>query len=151
LVEHLSRKEDVAGSSPAVGFRGAGQNAEPSRNETLGKQQATRVEAMPQLWPAKPNGGGGQVEVEPVIRREIEKVVSFTSRQALRASESVAGRLYWQTLAQLPVRFRDGLASDCACALAYSGRTNFSAVWVQELSIGCNAVPRADQLQLRDP
>lgn len=69
------------------------------------EQQAVRVEALPHLWPTKPNGGKGQVEVGPVIRRELGKLKSCQTLQALRASESVAGRWYWQTLARLQVSF----------------------------------------------
>lgn len=69
------------------------------------EQQAARAEAMPHLWPAKPNGGKGQVEVGPVIRRQLEKLASRATLGELRACESVAGRWYWQTLAGLPVKF----------------------------------------------
>lgn len=69
------------------------------------EQQATRVESMPHLWPPKPNGGKGQVEAGPIIRRELEKLSSRTALKELQACESVAGRWYWQTLAALPVTF----------------------------------------------
>jgi CRISPR-associated endonuclease Cas1 len=72
------------------------------------EQQAARVEALPALWPAKPNGGKGQVEVGPVIRRERQKLSSCSTLGELRSCESVAGRWYWQTLAGLPVRFEAG-------------------------------------------
>jgi len=48
------------------------------------EQQAGRVEAMPHLWPPKPNGGQGQVQVGPVIR-ELAKLDLCASPQALRA------------------------------------------------------------------
>lgn len=60
---------------------------------------------MPDLWPPKPNGGRGQVDVGAVIRRELTKLQSCTTLEALRACESVAGRWYWQTLASTPVKF----------------------------------------------
>jgi CRISPR-associated endonuclease Cas1 len=69
------------------------------------EQQLARVEAMPQPWPPKPNGGKGQVDVAAVIQRELEKLRSCETLEALRASESVAGRWYWQTLAGLAVSF----------------------------------------------
>jgi len=69
------------------------------------EQQVARVEALPQLWPAKPNGGQGQVQVGPVIRRELAKLTTSDSLETLRACEAVAGRWYWQTLAGLPVSF----------------------------------------------
>jgi CRISPR-associated endonuclease Cas1 len=69
------------------------------------EQQAARVEAMPQLWPPKPNGGKGQVDVAAVIRRELEKLSTCETLENLRASESVAGHWYWQTLAGLTVSF----------------------------------------------
>jgi hypothetical protein len=69
------------------------------------EQQAARVEALQSLWPRKPNGGKGQVQVGPIIRRELQKLSSCTSLVELRASEAVAGRWYWQTLASLPVDF----------------------------------------------
>jgi CRISP-associated protein Cas1 len=69
------------------------------------EQQLSRAEAMPELWPPKPNGGKGQVEVGAVIGRELEKLSTCTTLEALRASESVAGRWYWQTLARVPMRF----------------------------------------------
>jgi CRISPR-associated endonuclease Cas1 len=69
------------------------------------EQQAARVESLPHLWPPKPNGGKGRVEVGPVIRRELAKLDSCASLQELRASEAVAGRWYWQTLASLPLAF----------------------------------------------
>jgi CRISPR/Cas system-associated endonuclease Cas1 len=69
------------------------------------ERQAARVELMPHAWPPKPNGGKGRVEVGPVIRRQLARLDSCASLQELRASESVAGRWCWQTLASLPLAF----------------------------------------------
>ena len=72
------------------------------------EQQAARVEGMPALWPPKPNGGKGQVDVVSVIRRELAKLSGCTTLKDVRACESVAGRWYWQTLASTPVEFVGG-------------------------------------------
>jgi CRISPR-associated endonuclease Cas1 len=69
------------------------------------ERQAARVEQLPHLWPAKPNGGEGQVEAGPVIRRQLSRLGACTTHAELRACEAVAGRWYWQTLAGLPVTF----------------------------------------------
>lgn len=69
------------------------------------EQQLARVKAMPKLWPRKPNGGRGQVDVGAVIAHELDKLKSCATLEELRASESVASRWYWQTLAGLPVTF----------------------------------------------
>jgi CRISPR-associated endonuclease Cas1 len=69
------------------------------------EQQLARVECMPEAWPSKPNGGRGQVDVSTVIRRELVKLKSCSTLEAVRASESVVGRWYWQTLASTPVGF----------------------------------------------
>jgi CRISPR-associated endonuclease Cas1 len=44
-------------------------------------------------------------DVATVIRRELEKLASCKTLQALRGCESVAGCWYWQTLAAIPVTF----------------------------------------------
>jgi CRISPR-associated endonuclease Cas1 len=94
------RRAQARAADSAVGLRAMRQLAALKL-----EQQAARVEALPHLWPAKPNGGKGHVEVGRVIHRELEKLKSCKTLQALRASESVAGRWYWQTLAGLRVSF----------------------------------------------
>jgi CRISPR-associated endonuclease Cas1 len=69
------------------------------------EQQAARAESLAPLWPPKPNGGKGQVEIGAVIRRQLSALRSAGTLQQLRASEAVAGRWYWQTLASVPVLF----------------------------------------------
>ena len=92
----LRRAQALAGQS--------GLGMEAMRQLVAGKleQQAARTERLAELWPPKPNGGKGQVEVGAVIRRQLEQLRSATTLQQFSACESVAGRWYWQTLASIP-------------------------------------------------